>query len=212
MTSSSDQTGRLYQAATRLWLKAHRASRQAPFALAFMTDERVTDPAAVIRALPRYGPARIAVIFRHYNTPDRTRLALALAKATREEGHLFLVAGDAGLAMRTRADGLHLPEWQLPAADGLRAAHPGLILSVACHSEKALVAADRAGVDCVFLSPVFATKSHPGAPHLGRTRFSQLAHGTGIPVLALGGIDQYTAVSITGSAASGIGAINALDL
>jgi thiamine-phosphate pyrophosphorylase len=50
-------------------------------------------------------------------------------------------------------------------------------------------AAERAGADLLFLSPVFATSSHPGARPLGLARFAWLARRTPLPVLALGGMN-----------------------
>jgi hypothetical protein len=48
--------------------------------------------------------------------------------------------------------------------------------------------ARRLGVDCLFLSPLFPTQSHPGAPSLGGVRWSGLARGLPAPCIALGGI------------------------
>jgi hypothetical protein len=48
--------------------------------------------------------------------------------------------------------------------------------------------ARRLGVDCLFLSPLFPTQSHPGAPSLGGVRWSGLARRLPAPCIALGGI------------------------
>jgi thiamine-phosphate pyrophosphorylase len=39
------------------------------------------------------------------------------------------------------------------------------------------------------LSPLFATRSHPGARALGLLRFAALSRATRLPVIALGGVD-----------------------
>jgi thiamine-phosphate pyrophosphorylase len=54
-------------------------------------------------------------------------------------------------------------------------------------------ASKRARADFVFLSPVFPTRSHPGAAALGPIRFGLLARGTHVPVIALGGMDPRRA-------------------
>lgn len=56
------------------------------------------------------------------------------------------------------------------------------------HDRAELVAARRRGARLVFVSPLFATRSHPGAPTLGRVRFGLLVRGAGVPVAALGGM------------------------
>ena len=51
-------------------------------------------------------------------------------------------------------------------------------------------AAERAGASILFLSPIYPTRSHPGAATLGPEGFARLARRTELPVIALGGVDQ----------------------
>ncbi len=67
------------------------------------------------------------------------------------------------------------------------------------HNYRELIAAHRAGVDLIFLSPVFPTRSHPGGPTLGRRRFAELALRARVPVIALGGITAHRARSLKGA-------------
>jgi thiamine-phosphate pyrophosphorylase len=60
----------------------------------------------------------------------------------------------------------------------------------------------------VFLSPVFPTASHPGAPALGIVRWAGLAHQAGLPVLALGGVSGVS-VGRLPRICAGIGMIGA---
>jgi len=48
----------------------------------------------------------------------------------------------------------------------------------------------RARAAFVFVSPVFATRSHPNAAPLGLARFAWLARRTSLPVIALGGMNK----------------------
>jgi thiamine-phosphate pyrophosphorylase len=45
----------------------------------------------------------------------------------------------------------------------------------------------------VLLSPVFATRSHPGSTVLGAAKFRLLARQSRVPVIALGGMDSHRA-------------------
>lgn len=47
----------------------------------------------------------------------------------------------------------------------------------------------KAGADLVFVSPVFPTRSHPGAPSLGPAKAARIARAVGLPMIALGGMD-----------------------
>ena len=173
----------------------------------FMTDRaRVADPVAVAGTLPHGA----GVILRDYDAPGRARLAVALAALCRQRGLLFLVAGDERLAAMAGADGLHLPEWQVGRLPAVRRRHPMWLVTAAAHGRTALRRAALAGADAAFVSPVFATRSHPGAPHLGTVRFAALVRTTDMPVYALGGVDEKTVSRLRPAGIAGVAAIGAV--
>jgi thiamine-phosphate pyrophosphorylase len=63
-----------------------------------------------------------------------------------------------------------------------------LAVSLSVHDEREAHAACDAGADLVFVSPVFPTRSHPGATVLGAERAARLATISGCPAIALGGM------------------------
>ncbi|GGD14884.1 thiamine phosphate synthase [Aquisalinus flavus] len=177
--------------------------------MALFTDERAGNPVRIVMRLPRMTGIRMAVIFRHYDTPGRGVLGQRLANTCRMRGLSFLVAGDPSLAMRLRADGVHLPQWQTYRIRGLKNDHPGWIVSAACHDAPSLARA--AAADCAFLSPVFVTASHEGTLPLGPLRAHAMAAAARLPVLALGGINQHTAGKIKPGLFAGFGAIDGFE-
>lgn len=174
--------------------------------LIMITDRaRGGDP---LRAAARL-PMGSAVILRDYGHPDRARLARDLAMLCRRRRLLLLVAGDARLAARVGADGLHLPEALAHRARAWRRRRPAWLITAAAHSLPALWRAQRAGADAALVGPVFATASHPGARPLGPVRFAVLARLSPLPVYALGGIEESTARRLTGTGMQGLAAIGA---
>lgn len=117
----------------------------------------------------------------------------------------LLVADDPALA--AQADGLHLPERRAHEAAHWRMRYPDWIITASAHSLRALMTMRH--VDAAFLSPVFATTSHPGARPLGPLRAAMIAAHAQIPVYALGGVDTRNA-GLLPPAFSGIAAITAL--
>ncbi|MGE0650330.1 MAG: thiamine phosphate synthase [Pseudorhodoplanes sp.] len=197
-----------------------RAIRRFPAAAEFpalllLTDaQRLADPVPVLARLPRGA----GVILRDYapGTSDAMRIssAMRLRRACRAHGLRLIVAGDARLALRIGADGLHLPEWMLMRGSsfahlmtrsGIR--RPGFIVTAACHSLRSLRAAARLGADAALLAPVFATPSHPASPALGAERFARMARAAAIPVYALGGVSAHTVRRLAGSGAIGVAGI-----
>lgn len=63
-----------------------------------------------------------------------------------------------------------------------------LPFSRSVHDEQEALDARRAVASLVFVSPVYRTRSHPGAAALGPERAARLAQMAGCPAVALGGM------------------------
>lgn len=148
-----------------------------------MTDERHGD--GLMDTIARL-PEGAGIVFRHYSLPATERRAL-FARVRAAHPGLLLLASPAELATAWGADGSH---GRGPGA-GLR--------SAAAHDLAEIRAAEAAGADLVFLSPVFATRSHPGRKALGEARFKELAEQTALPVIALGGMNAERAKALSGA-------------
>lgn len=150
-----------------------------------MTDERLGDELlAMVTKLPRGS----GVVFRQYATPEgeRRRKFAQVRRIARKRRLVLLVAGPF-----------------LPGGDGVhgRNARPNKGLATRpVHSLRERIAAERAGVDAIFVSPVFATRSHPDARPLGRVRFALLIRCSQLPVIALGGMTAARARTLPGIA------------
>jgi thiamine-phosphate pyrophosphorylase len=165
-----------------------------------MTDERVSD-AALLAAAARLPKGAAGVVFRHYRTAPETRRALfgALRGVARRRRLILLLAGEARQAAAWAADGVH--------GDARRATRP-LLRSRAVHDAQEALAA--CGADLCFVSPLFPTRSHPGARTLGRARFAALARQVDVPVMALGGVGAAHRHMLRGIGADGWAAIDGL--
>lgn len=181
--------------------------RQPPSArlprLWLFTDERVAD-AALLRAVRRL-PRGSGVVFRHYGleSAERGGLFATVAALTRRRGLVLLAAGQ---APGRGAAGTHCPAHAIAPRSRRQ---PGLI-SASAHNLRELAEASRAGAHLVFLSPVFATRSHPGGRTLGPMRFAMLAHLVRCPVIALGGMNAWRFRRLKPLGAYGWAAIDAL--
>ncbi|QLC25652.1 thiamine phosphate synthase [Parasphingopyxis algicola] len=179
-----------------------RVRRRHPLpTLWLMTDERQGDrlwPA--LRALPRGS----GVIVRHYSLGKAARRALIarIRRIARRRRLVMVVAGPEKLALATRADGYH--------ARSSHIGSPMLLRTAAVHNLAELRLAERVGADLAFLSPVYATTSHPGGRAMGRRRFGLIARQSRVPIVALGGIDEERAQSLEPFGIYGWAAVGAL--
>jgi thiamine-phosphate pyrophosphorylase len=172
----------------------------------FTDDERLPDPLPSIRALPRGS----MVVLRNRNIAKRHALAEGISDIARERALVWLVADDPHLAAQMQAHGVHFPEAKIALAVQWRAKGRRWLITCAGHSLAACAKASRAGVDAVFLAPVFATPSHPGRTSFGPLRARLIANLAVAPIYALGGIDAHTAKHLAGGRFSGLAAIGAL--
>jgi thiamine-phosphate pyrophosphorylase len=133
-----------------------------------MTDERMGDGLwAALRRVPPGG----GVVFRHLATPARERLALfrrvrSVAVARRL---VLVVAGE-----------------RLPWAGRHGGTRP---VTAPAHDRREAVAGVRKGARVLFVSPVFATRTHPGVRGLGVRRAGAVVRGLPVLAMTLGGMD-----------------------
>jgi thiamine-phosphate pyrophosphorylase len=182
----------------RLNARLRRAGRLNPhMPLVLFTDDTRRDWFAAARRLPPHS----IVVVRGRDPMARA----ALFDLLRPLPLRLVIADDPDLAME--ADGLHLPERRAREAAHWRVRHPRWIITASAHSLRALMTVSH--LDAVFLGPVFATPSHPGARVLSPARAAFIAAHAMVPVYALGGVTARNA-PLLAPAFSGIAAIQAL--
>jgi thiamine-phosphate pyrophosphorylase len=164
-----------------------------------MTDARFGDD--LLPAIQRV-PSRSGVVFRHYHlaTQQRRKLFRQVLRICRRRGHILLLASDWRTANRWRADGFH----QRSRGKG------HMLHSAAVHNAREVARILPFQPDLLFLSPLFATKSHDGARPLGVPAFNRLAQLAGqSAIIALGGMNRRNAMMFLQKTVHGWAAIDA---
>jgi thiamine-phosphate pyrophosphorylase len=169
----------------------------------FFTDPvRTPDPAAVARTLPRGS----GIVFRAFGAKDAEAQARELKGIARARGLKLLIGADATLAGKIRADGVHLPERLADRARAVR--RPGWVITCAAHSLPAARRAAAAGADAAVVSVAFPSASPSAGPAMGPLRLALLARRAGLPVYALGGVNETTARRLKDAGLVGIAAVD----
>lgn len=142
-----------------------------------MTDERIGEQ--LWEAIDRLPRGNGGIVFRHYSLAGNERAALGtiVARKAAERDLALAVAGSAHLAERLDASLLHNPD--RPTS---------LPVSLSVHDEAEAEKARELCAALAFVSPVYGTRSHPGAPPLGAARAAALAELLHCPAIALGGM------------------------
>ena len=166
--------------------------------------------------------------------PALMDLGRRAAEICHSGGAMLLVNGDAEIARRCGADGVHLTSTRLARLVAVSSGPRGLtprqaaalaggtgeesgttaakapgsfLIGASCHEADDLARARAAGCDFAVLGPVRETATHPEAPTLDWSGFERLALGAGMPVFAIGGLgddDVDAAVRHGGQGVAGI--------
>ncbi len=140
--------------------------------------------------------------------------AMVVAPMLRESGGLFVVNDRVDIALASGADGVHLPEDGMPVADARRLLGERAWIARSVHSDDAIRAMTGAPPSAVQYGPVFETASKRvyGQPKGTRelSAASDVAHGLGIPLIAVGGITASLAHDCREHGADAVAVIGAI--
>jgi thiamine-phosphate pyrophosphorylase len=152
------------------------------------------------------------VSLREKDLPQDDQIALAgtLLSMARRHGAKLSVHGEAALAKRCGADGVHLPSGS-DAAASRAALGPGKLIGVSIHTVTEAEALDPDTVDYAIAGPAFETPSKPGyGPEIGRAGLAAIAAAARVPVLAIGGINAARAAEVLAAGPAGIAVMGSI--
>jgi len=119
-------------------------------------------------------------------------LARKLREIASDSGALFIVNDHVDIALLSDADGVHLGPDDLSIAAARRVAGDRLLIGASASSPDAARAAIENGADYLGSGPAFATPIKTEKQVIGPKGVAAIAAaiGSGVPVFAIGGIDQ----------------------
>jgi len=183
-----------------------------PIQLVLITDsKRFTDQQAMLTCIEQAiqgGVDTVVLREKHLDSAKLLSLASKMRILTRNQHARLIIHSHADIAKAVEADGVHVDAQSIQEIMQMKQWLDGdYLVSASCHNEAELKHAEKQGADFCFLSPVFPTQSHPGAPCLGATQFLKLASCVKIPVIALGGIEPDVLEQLQGHGIATMGGI-----
>ncbi len=169
-----------------------------------ITDSRPgADPVAQVRSLLPVATPDLVIQYRPADSWT-DRLAFEHAIAIKALGLPLLINDRVHIALAVDADGVHVGEEDLPAAQARRLLGPSKIVGATARS----VADVPAEADYVGVGPCYQTSTKEGLPApLGPSAVSAFS---GIPVIAIGGITLKHVPELLSQGAHGIAVIGAV--
>ncbi len=123
---------------------------------------------------------------------------------------LFIVNDDPDLARVCDADGVHLGQDDMPAAEARRILGPEAIIGLSTHSEDQIDAAAAEPVDYISVGPIWETPTKQGRPGVGLGLVEYARANAARPFFAIGGIDPGNIAEVVAAGATRIGAVRAI--
>ena len=152
------------------------------------------------------------VSVREKDLPDDEQITLVrmLLPMAHRHGARLTLHGDAALAQTAGADGVHLPSGSDPAA-ARALLGPDKLVGVSIHTATEAEAIAPGTADYAIAGPAYETASKPGyGPEIGRKGLADLARASGVPLVAIGGLNATRAAEVLAVGVAGIAVMGSI--
>ena len=179
----------------------------------------VTDPelagargvVGTVRAAVAGGATLVQLRDPHAKTRALVETARAIVAVTRPARVAFIVNDRVDVALAAGADGVHVGQADMAAADARALIGPDLILGLSITGEADLAAADLAGVDYLGVGPIYASPTKPdAAPPMAIGGLAAIAAKARLPIVAIGGLHAGNAAAAAAAGADGVAVVSAI--
>jgi len=167
----------------------------------------------VARAALEGGADAIQLRAKDLGGRDMLELSLHIREMVDRSGKdcLFMVNDRVDVALAAGADGVHLGQDDLPAADARTLIGGDMILGVSAVTPEMAEKAQDEGADYLGVGPAFPTPTKPDAGIvIGIEGIQNTSQAVDVPVVAIGGINQSNAVQVLEAGVDGIAVISAV--
>ncbi|MEK4380052.1 MULTISPECIES: thiamine phosphate synthase [Bacillus] len=144
---------------------------------------------------------------------ERIDFAAKVQAACREAGVPFIVNDDVELALKLKADGVHIGQEDAKAKE-VRDAIGDMILGVSAHTMSEVKQAEEDGADYVGLGPIYPTETKKDTRAVQGVSLIEAVRrqGISIPIVGIGGITIENAAPVIEAGADGVSMISAISL
>ena len=136
--------------------------------------------------------------------------ALEIQAVCRESHIPFIVNDDVNLAREISADGVHVGQDDMSAANVREIIGAGKILGVSVRNADEAIEAERNGADYLGAGAVFHTGTKLDAADVSHEALREICESVKIPVVAIGGISAKNTHLLAGSGIEGVAVISAI--
>ena len=122
----------------------------------------------------------------------------------------FVINDNVEIAKEIDADGVHVGQHDMEAANARAILGPDKIIGVSAQTVEQALLAEKNGADYLGVGAVFHTGTKKDANTLSHETLKEICKAVKIPVIAIGGISQDNVMKLAGSGICGIAVVSAV--
>jgi thiamine-phosphate pyrophosphorylase len=160
--------------------------------------------------LVRGGASAIQLRHKLDNKDELLTIAQKLKELCAENNVLFIVNDHLDIALAVDADGLHLGQKDLPVRTVRSLLPIDMIVGVSVTTVKLAKEAEAVGADYIAVGSMYPTSSKETAVVVGPEKLRKVRAAVGLPLVAIGGINQDNAGDVAAAGADAVAVIGAI--
>ena len=144
------------------------------------------------------------------NEEDFLKEAMELSALCRQHGVPFFINDNVDIAIRCHADGIHVGQEDMAAAQVRQRVGDNMMIGVSVHSVEEALEAVRNGADCLGVGAMFSTSTKTDVDVLPKETLRDICAAVDIPVVAIGGINKSNISQLAGTGVDGVALVSAI--
>lgn len=136
--------------------------------------------------------------------------ALEIGKLCKEYQVPFIINDNVGVAVKCGADGIHVGQEDMLAADVRSLVGDQMMLGVSVHTVEEAVEAVKNGADYLGLGSVFSTSTKLDVDNMSAEMLRAICDAVEVPTVAIGGISGNNIMQLKNSGVDGVAVVSAI--
>jgi len=136
--------------------------------------------------------------------------AIQLCQLCHRYGVPFFINDNVDIAIKCKADGVHVGQEDMEAAQVRRKVGDDMIIGVSVHSVEEALEAVKQGAGCLGVGAMFSTSTKTDVHVLPKEVLKDICEAVDIPVVAIGGIGKSNIAQLAGTGVDGVALVSAI--